>query len=252
MYSECRHILPSGRKCHSPALKGQVVCYFHHRLESVRLDGTRADKEPLKLPSLEDARGIQMALTQILSALGSGRINPKLAAVYLSGIRLALQALKHAAAPAPIETVRALDQCDRAGTYIGPEQTHCDPYVDCATCKTKDTCLNAARLNMRSMHQILRAVHRGQDDLEKNLDEAQNPTSQESFEITDLRKQLETAERSEQAGQSHPGPSAGELQYEIDWLLDREAENKNESLAFRELIDPGHLYNFRRAAASRH
>ena len=32
MYIECRHILPNGRKCHSPALRGKPFCFHHAKL----------------------------------------------------------------------------------------------------------------------------------------------------------------------------------------------------------------------------
>lgn len=230
MYSECRHILPSGRKCKSPALTGHDYCYFHDRLERFRANGTAAHNEPIQLPPLEDARGLQMALTQVLSAFGSGRITSKQAGMYLYGIQLAMQMLKHATAPAPIETVRDL-HCSKAGTWIGAEKQSCDPFVDCAACKTKDTCLNAARLNMRSMHQILRAMRKGQQQWEEQLDEAEQPTPQNSPAQND---------------ESETGASAEELEEDIyDFFL--ENPNQEEGLDLRELIDPGHLYNIKRA-----
>ena len=32
MHSECRHIMPSGKKCRGAALRGTPYCYFHNRL----------------------------------------------------------------------------------------------------------------------------------------------------------------------------------------------------------------------------
>ncbi len=242
MYTECRHILPSGRKCKSPALTGKTYCYFHDRLIFARDDGTRPNDEPLKLPPLEDARGLQLALTQVLSALGSGRINTKQASVYLYGLQLAMQLVKHVAIPRPIETVRNPD-VDGAGVPIGPETKSCDPYIDCATCETKDTCLNADRLNMRSMHQILRAMHHGQSDWDKKLDQAENPTPPQlpAFALEELERQ----KKAEETGEFYDGPTAQELQEEVEWLLAR--DRKDDPLNFRDLIDPGNLYNFKRA-----
>ena len=32
MYFECRHIMPNGARCHSPALRATPYCYYHTRL----------------------------------------------------------------------------------------------------------------------------------------------------------------------------------------------------------------------------
>ena len=248
MYSECRHILPSGRKCKSPALKGKFYCYFHHYLGMRRDDGASASREPLKLPSLEDARGVQTALTLVLSALANNRIDAKMATVYLNGLQLATRLLKSAAAPSPVETIRELAHIDSAGTYIAPEQTHCDPHVDCAECPTKDTCLNAARLNLRSMHQVLRAIRHGQQDWEEKLDKAENPRPPEIPSY--LTSQLERAKEAEASGEFYNGRSSLELQDEIQFFLERHAPEKD-PFGLRSLVDPDHLYNLKRALQHR-
>jgi len=69
--------MPRGAKCKSPALRGKPCCYYHDNLRRYEQDGQRVEREPLFLPSLEDISGIQMAVTQILAALGSGRIDAR-------------------------------------------------------------------------------------------------------------------------------------------------------------------------------
>ncbi|MGA9583676.1 MAG: hypothetical protein WBQ95_00030, partial [Terracidiphilus sp.] len=66
MYHECRHIMPSGKKCHSPALQNQVYCYYHKNLHRYNRP---AASDNLTLFEVEDNRGIQIALTQVLTAL---------------------------------------------------------------------------------------------------------------------------------------------------------------------------------------
>ena len=248
MYSECRRILPSGRQCKSPALKGQCYCYFHDRADRHRDSGLRVKDEPFQLPSIEDPRGIQIALIQVLTALGSERINTKEAGTYLCGLRRAMQLLKHAAAPAPIETIRELAHIDGAGTYIAPEQTHCDPHVDCDACPTKDTCINSARLNLRSMHQVLRAIRHGQQDWEEKLDQAENPRPPEI--PSRLTSKLERAKEAEASGEFYNGPSALELQDEIQFFLERNAPEKD-PFGLHSLIDPDSLYNIQRVLKPR-
>jgi hypothetical protein len=122
MVTECRHILPKGTKCKSPALRGKVYCYFHDRLQRFVQDGQRDACEPLFLPSIEDARGIQMAISQILAALGSGRVDSRNAGLYLYGLQLATQLLPQLPEPSPQEMVRTLTT-GADGNYIAAEET---------------------------------------------------------------------------------------------------------------------------------
>jgi hypothetical protein len=129
MFIECRHILPRGTKCKSPALRGKVYCYFHDRLQRFEQDGQRDTREPLCLPPLEDARGIQMALGQVLAALGSGRVDIRRAGLYLYGLQLATQLLPQLPKPSPDEMVRALT-CDADGNFIAEEEIPFAPLID--------------------------------------------------------------------------------------------------------------------------
>ena len=122
MFVECRYVLPKGTKCQSPALRGKVYCYFHDRLEFFEQDGQRYTQEPLCLPSLEDVHGIQMALTQILSALGSGRLDQRKAGLYLYGLQLASQILTRVPHTSPDDMVSALN-CDDHGHFIAEDNS---------------------------------------------------------------------------------------------------------------------------------
>ncbi len=129
MFIECRHILPRGTKCKSPALRGKVYCYFHDRLQRFEQDGQRDTREPLLLPSLEDARGIQMAIGQILAALGSGRLENRKAGLYLYGLQLATQLLPLLPEPGPQEMVSTLT-AGPDGNYIAAEETQSAPLIE--------------------------------------------------------------------------------------------------------------------------
>jgi hypothetical protein len=126
---ECRHILPRGAKCKAPALCGKVYCYFHDCLDRFGQDGQRDTREPLCLPSLEDAHGIQIAVTQILAALGSGRLDNRKARLYLYGLQLASQLLARLPEPWPDEMVLTLT-CDDDGRYIAAEETSLTPLIE--------------------------------------------------------------------------------------------------------------------------
>jgi hypothetical protein len=139
MFVECRHILPRGTKCKAPALRGNLYCYFHDKLGHYEQDGRRYEREPLFLPSLEDTRGIQMAVAQTLAAFGSGRIDARQTGLYLYGLQLATQLAAAAPEVPPQEMVRSTT-CDGAGQIIGPEETSCDPCEDCPSCPNRERC----------------------------------------------------------------------------------------------------------------
>lgn len=89
---ECRHILPSGAKCHALALRGNVYCYFHSRLKG--LAGENRDlQKTFMIPLIEDRASIQMAINEVLYALGANKIDPRRAAQYLYGLQLSIQNL---------------------------------------------------------------------------------------------------------------------------------------------------------------
>jgi hypothetical protein len=135
MYQECRHIMPSGRKCHSPALRGQAYCYYHTNL---RRHGRPPSTDNLTLSSIEDHRGIQIALSQVLSVLNSPYLDTRRAGLMLYGLQLAAQLAKH---NSEFEHVRVVRTCDEStGVALAPEKTVCEPPLDCRKCPRMETC----------------------------------------------------------------------------------------------------------------
>ncbi|HXE89915.1 MAG TPA: hypothetical protein VNK82_03030 [Terriglobales bacterium] len=63
----CHYIRTDGRRCGSPALRGQRFCYYHYeaRRATVNLD----------IPPLEDGNAIQVALLDIIRALADDRLD---------------------------------------------------------------------------------------------------------------------------------------------------------------------------------
>jgi hypothetical protein len=102
MIQECRHIMPSGAKCHSPALRGMAYCYFHVPGRRPAQRQSLVHPPPLKLPVLKDRRAIQIALGQVLSAIGSSGINPRSAGQLLHGLQIASDILQRASHAVPI------------------------------------------------------------------------------------------------------------------------------------------------------
>jgi hypothetical protein len=139
MFAECRHIMPSGIKCKSPALRSTPYCYFHTHLYRSRNPSASNDKEPISLPSLEDSSGVQIALQQILGALGSSRIDPRRAGLYLRGLQLAVRLAAPRKFDSSQESVRDLVY-ENNGDTLAPEKATCEPPEDCLGCKQREEC----------------------------------------------------------------------------------------------------------------
>lgn len=87
MFIECRHIMPTGRKCRAAALRGKPFCFFHAKLH-FRKSITR---KPGKLtePMIEDVSGIKVAVAKALTALCSPFTDTRRAGLLLYGLHLA-------------------------------------------------------------------------------------------------------------------------------------------------------------------
>lgn len=99
MYAECRHIMPNGAKCHSPAMRAMAYCYFHTPGRRSAQGQGHAQKKPLKLPALDDRAAIQIAVTQVLNAIGSSKINRRTAGQLLYGLQIASENLRRPGRP---------------------------------------------------------------------------------------------------------------------------------------------------------
>lgn len=144
MFNECRHILTSGYKCKAAALRGQAFCYYHSAARRYAHNpGNR-----LQLPSVEDTGGVQIAIDQILRGLGSRRIEPRQAGLFLYGLQIASKFARKSK-DAPTETVRELspdpehgDPADDSSVAadLAPEKTTCEPPKDCIGCPRRNYC----------------------------------------------------------------------------------------------------------------
>jgi len=137
MYNECRHIMPSGKRCHSPALLNKSYCYYHESLHRAARAPITGKAEPL--PPIEDAHGIQIALTQVLGALNSPHTDTRRAGLLLYGLQIAAQLTAHSNRLSPTDAVRSLC-CENEGEALAPEKVTCEPPEDCLKCGQRDTC----------------------------------------------------------------------------------------------------------------
>jgi hypothetical protein len=106
-FKTCNHVRTNGTVCQSPALKGGLYCYFHHR-DRQRMENLRQARtvklstkvpgrddidaeilESLALPVLEDAAAIQVAASILIKAVTSGHITERRAGLALFGLQIA-------------------------------------------------------------------------------------------------------------------------------------------------------------------
>jgi hypothetical protein len=88
MYKECRHVMPTGLHCQSPAMRGSDFCYFHVRARQM-VRPSRSREARIEFPAVLDSAGIRKTNAKILQALGAGLISPRRAAVILYGLQMA-------------------------------------------------------------------------------------------------------------------------------------------------------------------
>lgn len=96
-YALCRHILTNGHRCQSPALRDTVWCFYHRNLHQRHsayrhTEATRGYLLPgqhIQLSALEDRESVQVALSVIINALATGRLETKRATALLYGLQLA-------------------------------------------------------------------------------------------------------------------------------------------------------------------
>jgi hypothetical protein len=138
MKHKCRHIMPSGRNCQAPALRGKPYCYFHTRLHRFTAAPPIAEKDDLHLPVFEDRSAIQIALAQVVDALCSSHIDTRKAGLLLYALQIGSQNVERKYDIIPMFGVKSVTQSD-TGEELAPVERTCKP-ADCATCADCDTC----------------------------------------------------------------------------------------------------------------
>ncbi len=137
MYEECRHIKTSGTRCGSPALKGKAYCYFHFRAHQQRhrtVDHYAAFvAHKFDVAVLEDRAAIQLAISEVVSAMAQNYMDHKRGGKILYGLQLALNGMKHPqeiVAPEPVrelcQNAEGEDIADRMRVYEEGEELPAD------------------------------------------------------------------------------------------------------------------------------
>jgi len=97
-YETCSHIKEDGTCCGSPALQHRKYCRHHLIARGRRLRRARAlrDNVPfrLDLPALDDLAAVQVALSEITHALGSGQLDYRTAGKMLYAIQQTTSVIK--------------------------------------------------------------------------------------------------------------------------------------------------------------
>lgn len=108
-YELCRHVMSSGSRCSSPALKEKDWCFFHHRLHDRYTLVHHSDRvmspTPLLIPTLEDAESIQVGITLVIEAIAYGRIDEKRGALLIRGLQCAARNVRNLRPPPPPEQI---------------------------------------------------------------------------------------------------------------------------------------------------
>ena len=139
MYLVCRHIMPNGNKCSSPALRGKQFCYFHTRVHSHAAQKGQTADQPLEFPVLEDRCAIQLALAQVLNRLGSGKLDPRSAGLLLYGLQIASQNVERKHDILPRDGVEAQTRT-KDGDDLAPPKVRCHEQENCGECPHLSIC----------------------------------------------------------------------------------------------------------------
>ncbi len=88
---QCRHIFTHGRRCGSPCLRGESLCYYHHttRKPATNPHARRSRSSTFEIPLPEDRSAIQHSIGQVLQRIAANDIDPRRAGLLLYGLQIA-------------------------------------------------------------------------------------------------------------------------------------------------------------------
>jgi hypothetical protein len=118
---QCRHIFPDGRRCGSPCLRSEELCYYHHTtrrpIAAAPARKARRGSFSLSVADLVDRSGIQFAIAEVLQRIASNDIDPRRAGLLLYGLQTASLILPKAPAkPVPVVLVDEITEHPTLGT----------------------------------------------------------------------------------------------------------------------------------------
>lgn len=118
----CQHVKINGTQCGSPALRRRRFCFFHDKIRHEQAKIVANASERFRLPLLEDANSVQVALMNVIQMLGSGTIDHKTAGLMLYALQTASNNLRNTDFEADDVTEVVIDTNTVAATCIdGPQ-----------------------------------------------------------------------------------------------------------------------------------
>jgi len=81
-FKTCRHLMPNGRTCKSPAMRGSAYCYFHGPQKRTTRAGRPTESE-IEIQAISEPSDIPLVGNQILQAMAAKRISSSRGAVML-------------------------------------------------------------------------------------------------------------------------------------------------------------------------
>jgi hypothetical protein len=141
MTKECRHILTNGSKCHTVALRDKPYCHHHmnvHRLMAAVRIPSKAKEKTFEFYFPDSRASIQLALFQVVNAIGSSQVSPKRAGSLLYSLQIASQNVDRDSEVVPLETIHCITLAEDGDEY-GPECESNGPY-GCGRCAELGNC----------------------------------------------------------------------------------------------------------------
>ena len=90
----CRHIMPTGRNCQSPAMRGSAYCYFHRGPQKSARRALKPVETKLELEPISDPASIALNADRILCALAANQISSGKAAILFQGLQTVLASFR--------------------------------------------------------------------------------------------------------------------------------------------------------------
>jgi hypothetical protein len=126
---QCRHIRTNGRRCGTPSLRGEHLCYQHHaahRPEARRDAEAIAAGYPIQQPvlhfdSFEDRPAVQACLLEVMNRIANNSLDTKRAGLLLYGLQIASNNLPRE----PRATRSVPNQRTGANQETPPLEPHC-------------------------------------------------------------------------------------------------------------------------------
>ena len=119
----CHHLHSTGRRCGSPALRGEQFCFYHH---PTRRPPTRTVPSctPFDVPAITDPEALQITLSEIIRRLADNTLDTRRAGLLLITLQMAKANLRAMPAyPSEESFTRAFSSTARSATGDSPSGT---------------------------------------------------------------------------------------------------------------------------------